>query len=151
MEKKVYKADTVIFRQGDAGCRMYDILEGSVGIYMNYGKPEQKLLATLREGAYFGEMALIDETTRSATAVVLESGTQLAEISPKDFASYFESRPATVLGIMQQLSRRIRDLTRDYLGACKTVTEAAKDMENGHSYAPELAERIRFYAQQAAE
>ena len=148
MDTKVFKKKQLVFRQGETGHEMYDILYGSVGIYLNYGTPQEKLLTTLYTEAQFGEMALLDETVRSATAVALEDGTRLAVITVKDFSSYFESRPGKLLEIMQNLSKRLRELTRDYLIACGTVTEAARDMENGKAYAPELAERLRYYAQQ---
>ena len=149
MEAKTYRKNQIIFRQGDFGDRMYDIQDGSVGIYLNYGAPEQKLLAELTAGKSFGEMALLDDTVRSATAVALENGTVLAEVAAADFAQYFESRPNKVVDIMQQLSGRLRQLTRDYLSACETVTQAAKAMEAGREYDPALAERVRRFASQA--
>ena len=151
METRTYGEKQIIFRQGEPGREMFDIVSGSVGIYMNYGQPGEKLLSTLRSDASFGEMALLDEETCSATAVALEAGTKLAVITAGDFSAYFESRPAKVLAILQQLSGRLRGLTRDYLGACETVTKAAEAMEAGREYPPELAERVRHYARQAAE
>ncbi len=149
MIQKVFNANEMIFRQGEPGEEMYDILSGSVGIYLNYGLPEQKLLARVEANACFGEMAIIEKAPRSATAVALEDSTQLAAITGADFSAYFETRPEKVLDIMQQLSKRLRALTEDYLDACKTVTEAANTMEDGRTCDPELAERVRLYAQQA--
>ena len=149
MNQKTYQKNEIVFRQGEPGSRMYDILSGRVGIYINYGTPEEKLLTELDRDRCFGEMALLDETVRSATAVALENGSLLAEIAKEDFSAYFQGCPEKVIGILQQLSGRLRELTGDYMDACKTVTEAARDMENGKPCAPELAEKLRFYASQA--
>ena len=118
------KQGEIIFRQGDAAKCMYDILSGSVGIYVNYGTANEKLLTTLGPDRFFGEMGMIDECPRSATAVAMETGTQVQVITLETFGTYFREHPGKVLMIMQQMSGRIRDLTGDYLDACRAITEA---------------------------
>jgi len=68
-EYKSYKKGEIIFKQGDPADCMYDIRWGSVGIYLNYGTSDEKMLAQLRGDDIFGEMGLVDEAPRSATAV----------------------------------------------------------------------------------
>ena len=150
-KREVRTAGEVIFRQGDEGREMYDIVSGEIGIYLNYGTDQEKLLTKLHEEDYFGEMALIDETVRSATAVALEKNTQLNVITQEDFASYFETRPNKLIHIMQHLSSRLRGLTKDYLNACQTVTEAAASLEEGKEVDEDLARRVRYFAAQAKE
>ena len=72
MKELAFKKDDVIFRQGDKGAEMYYINSGKVGIYIEYGTPRQRLLAEIATGDYFGEMAIIDNMPRSATAAVTE-------------------------------------------------------------------------------
>ncbi|MDH5637113.1 MAG: serine/threonine-protein kinase [Nitrospinota bacterium] len=67
-----FKPDHVIFEEGDRGDKIYVIIEGKVRIVQRYGKPDQIELSVLKEGDCFGEMAVIDNSPRSATAVVLE-------------------------------------------------------------------------------
>ena len=71
METKTFKKGEIIFKQGDLSDCMYDILWGQVGIYADYGTPEEKLLTTLETERFFGEMGMIEGRLRSATAVAL--------------------------------------------------------------------------------
>ena len=54
MTTKTYQNGEVIFRQGDFAHGMYNILKGSVGIYLDYGKPTEKKLSVLGVGAVLG-------------------------------------------------------------------------------------------------
>ena len=114
---KTFNRDEVIFRQNDFADSMYDILSGSVGIYIAYGTEDENRLAVLKAGHTLGEMGLIDMAPRSATAVALEDGTVLAQISEKEFAAYFDDKPERLLEIMRQLSTRVRNQTKDYEAA----------------------------------
>ena len=53
METKTFKKGEIIFKQGDLSDCMYDILWGQVGIYADYGTPEEKLLTTLETERFF--------------------------------------------------------------------------------------------------
>ena len=64
--RRQYDADEVIFRQGDPGVGMYIIEAGAVAIIH---EPTNRLLAGLGGGDFFGEIALLNETPRSARAV----------------------------------------------------------------------------------
>ncbi|MFN0062131.1 MAG: cyclic nucleotide-binding domain-containing protein [Myxococcaceae bacterium] len=58
-----------IFREGDDGDAMYFIAEGQVRISQNVSGMGEEALAVLRPGQYFGEMALVEGTPRSADAI----------------------------------------------------------------------------------
>ena len=126
MNKKSFKKGEIIFHEGDESDSMFSVVSGTVGIYSQYGTPKQKLLTKLGVECFFGEMGLIEDLPRSATAVALESGTMVCIILPEDFNEYFKTRPAKVLSIMQNMSRRIRELTKDYMDACRVVTANAE-------------------------
>ncbi|MBR4393662.1 MAG: cyclic nucleotide-binding domain-containing protein [Oscillospiraceae bacterium] len=136
---KSFKKGEVIFRQGDPGDCMYEIVYGRVGVYADYDRPGEKLLAELCEGDVFGEMSLIEKAARSATVVALDRGTQLIEITDDSFLSYFEEKPVKVFQIMQQLSQRLRQTTQDYLEVCRTVYETVEAKEKGS----ELSEQVK--------
>ena len=61
-------AGHVIFRQGDAGDGIYVVEKGSVEISAAVGAGELRILSTLGPGNFFGEMAVVDDQPRSATA-----------------------------------------------------------------------------------
>jgi len=117
-----YKAGTVIFREGEPGRCMYAIHWGQVGIYTDYGKPEQKLLGDLNAGQFFGEMGMIEDEPRSATAVAM-TDTTLEIINAEDLAELFEQNPPKVDMILQNLSHRLRKLTISYQDVCAKIAE----------------------------
>ena len=124
MEIRTYNKNAVVFRQGDDGDCMYDIQFGRIGIFDDYGGPDQQKIAELSANQIFGEMGVLDDVPRSATAVALEDGTVLYVITEKEFSDYFEKQPAKVLVLMQQMSQRLRRTTKDYLDGCRAVYEA---------------------------
>ena len=119
-----YKKGQIIFRQGDPGLYMYAVHCGTVGIYRDYGTPQEKELTTLYPNSFFGEMGMIENEIRSATAVVKENDTVLECIRAEDLEEMFKQSPIKVDMILSHLSHRLRRLTKDYIKACQ---EAVKD------------------------
>lgn len=117
----------VLFSQGDPGDCMYYIRWGKIGVYADYGKPSQKKLAELGEGDYFGEMGLLDGEPRSATVVALELGTMVNQIDEAEFGEFLAQNPLKVYAIIQQLSHKLRQTTKDYLEVCTSVSNAIGD------------------------
>ena len=107
----------VIFRAGEQSDCLYDIYEGTVGIYSDYQTPNEKLLAELRVDEVFGEMGILDNMPRSATAVCLTDCTVLV-VKPENFMMYFEKKPAVILQLLQRMCMQLRDLTEKYLKIC---------------------------------
>ena len=138
MSAIAFKKGGVIFKQGDASDCMYDVLWGKVGIYANYGTPEEKLLTTLEIEQFFGEMGMIEGLPRSATAVALTNDTKVRIITPETFQELFQKSPARVLMVITNMSRRIRELTIDYLTACQTVAKSVEAEKAGAEIGGEL-------------
>jgi CRP/FNR family cyclic AMP-dependent transcriptional regulator len=67
-----YKGNATIFSENEPGDKFYLIVEGAVRISRIVPGMGEEALAVLRPGAYFGEMSLIDEAPRSATAICHE-------------------------------------------------------------------------------
>ena len=107
----------VIFRAGEQSDCLYDIYDGTVGIYSDYQTPNEKLLAELRVDEVFGEMGILDNMPRSATAVCLTDCTVLV-VKPENFMMYFEKKPAVILQLLQRMCMQLRDLTEKYLKIC---------------------------------
>jgi len=140
-----YDKGGIIFQEGDnSGC-MYDILGGKVAIYASYGKPEEKLLTTLDANKFFGEMGMIDQEIRSATAVAMEYDTYVETIYPKDLESLFKKNPEKVMQILKHLSARLRSLTVDYLTACMTAAEMVEAEEKGGQLTSDAVERVKLF------
>ena len=109
--EKDYKKNDTIFAEGDVGETFYMILEGAVRISRIVPGMGEEALAVLREAAYFGEMSLIDDEARSATALVHES-CKLFEMSRRDLEDLlFVDRDLAyelLWNFVRTLSRRLR-------------------------------------------
>ena len=71
MKQITFNKDQVIFRENDFATVMYDIVSGKVGIFTGYQTDQEKKIAELEAGTFFGEMGMIEFYPRSATAVAL--------------------------------------------------------------------------------
>lgn len=120
-----YRKGQIVFREGDEGAYMYQIHSGSVDVWSKYGTPEQIRLTTLYTNAFFGEMGLIAQEKRSATAVISEDDTTLECIRAEDIEPLFKANPLKVDMILGHLSGRLRRLTTDYVKACAEAAEGA--------------------------
>ena len=108
LRQRRFRRNEVIFHQGDPGDSLHIVDEGSVKIILPSPDGEEAIIATLREGDFFGELALLDGAPRSATAVALETTTTLA--LPRDaFMELLDQdrglRDALLAGLAHELRR----------------------------------------------
>lgn len=112
MEKEKFSVGKLVFREGDSGTVAYRILSGCVEISIQ--ENGQKLvLASLGEGEIFGEMAMIENRPRSASARVVEP-TEVELINRDDFFSTLESDGERMLPLLTTIFERLR-VTNDRL------------------------------------
>lgn len=104
MEKKLNPGD-VLFNEGEQGDVMYLIREGKIKITKGKGEDE-KVLAVLKEGDFFGEMAIIDGSPRSAGAIAA-TPVSLLVIDKETFQSKITENPL-IHYVLETLSRRLR-------------------------------------------
>jgi CRP-like cAMP-binding protein len=104
MEKQL-KEGEVLFNEGDRGEIMYLIREGKIKITKGKGA-EEKTLAVLKEGDFFGEMAIIDGSPRSAGAVAV-TPVSLLVIDKESFKEKLSENPL-IEYVLETLSRRLR-------------------------------------------
>ncbi|MEQ9448251.1 MAG: cyclic nucleotide-binding domain-containing protein, partial [Rhodospirillaceae bacterium] len=103
---KSFKDREIIFRQGDDSDWAFEVLEGSVELLKN-GPEGPIVLARLRAGELFGEMGILDNTPRNATARA--RGAVTVKAIPRDeFLTQVEADPDTALKVMTKLARRMR-------------------------------------------
>ena len=104
---KTHRKGEYIIREDTAADTFYIIRNGKVAITKKFEDGEEMVLAMQYDGEFFGEMALLDEGLRSASAVALES-TVLLEISRGDFAVLLKKAPLLAYAMMRELSVRLR-------------------------------------------
>jgi CRP/FNR family transcriptional regulator, cyclic AMP receptor protein len=106
LERKVFFAGQKIFNEGDTGDRAYLIQSGEVEIIKN-----GVTLATLAKGELFGEMALIDDQPRMASAKALND-TTVVIVSRETFREKLAKCDPFIRGLLNIFVRNIRRLTR---------------------------------------
>jgi CRP-like cAMP-binding protein len=102
-----FPTGTVIFREGDAGNEMYVIQSGKVNITKK-ARDVEKVLVTLGPGAFFGEMAIINQKPRSASAVVVEDA-RLLVIGPKTFDAMIRGNAEIAVRMIKILAQRLQE------------------------------------------
>jgi CRP/FNR family transcriptional regulator, cyclic AMP receptor protein len=92
-----------IVRQGQVGTGLYLIVEGSVNVV----RGADDVLVTLKQGDFFGELAVIDQQPRMASVQAVESTTVLA-VASWDLLALLEQDPALALNLIKGLVARVR-------------------------------------------
>jgi two-component system sensor histidine kinase DegS len=100
-----------VFLEGDPGDSAYFIRTGSIDIVSRGPDGEQRLLNRLQKGELFGEMALLDQTQRSASALTREE-TELFVVTRDEMMALLKQEPQMALWMLGLSSHRLRVLTR---------------------------------------
>jgi CRP/FNR family cyclic AMP-dependent transcriptional regulator len=105
-ERITLRAGTTLFKQGEVADAAYILETGGVQIFkMISGK--RIVLGTVREWSLFGEMGLIDDSPRMASAYVTEDST-CTVISKEAFSRMLDSAPDGMLLVVESLTRTLR-------------------------------------------
>lgn len=122
--EKKYPAGEMIFREGDPGKALFVVLEGKISIIRTTDGAE-KPLAVLSPGAYFGELALIDDQPRFAGARADED-TVLLILYKSHFDDLIDGQKALAIHVMENLLKTLAgyvraEQSRNALRAAKTA------------------------------
>jgi CRP-like cAMP-binding protein len=119
-KERKYGPHQVIFREGDDGHEMYVVLEGRVMISKFIPGAGEEALAFLERGDYFGEMALIDNETRSADAKAHEGGAVVLVISREVLEGILDINKVSSIRLLTILcnlvASRLRELDDKIIG-----------------------------------
>ncbi len=107
---KTYPKHSIVMNEGDLSDTLYIILSGKVKVYVSEADGREVTLSILGPGKFFGELALIDESPRSASVSTLET-TSLSLVSKAAFEQCIKKDPEIALKLMRVLAQRIRSLT----------------------------------------
>lgn len=122
LHEREYRPEERIFLQGDPGLGMYIIIEGNVEIV---SEPGHHLLTVLHEGEFFGELALLDESPRTATALA-QSPCRVLCLVQSDLYDLIDRNPKLGVKILVQLARTIGERlkkTNEYVHELKKSRE----------------------------
>jgi CRP/FNR family transcriptional regulator, cyclic AMP receptor protein len=101
-----FNAGETIFKEGDPATELYVIQSGRVEIRLS-----NREIDTLNANSIFGEMALIDDAPRSATAIA-KTDVTLVPVSEKQFLFLVSNTPFFALKVMRVLARRLRGMNK---------------------------------------
>lgn len=100
------KANQIIFKEGETGNYMFIIQKGRVKLTQRV-KGEEKILMVLGKGDFFGEMAILDNSPRIATATSVEDTVMLA-LNRDGFINMVKQNANIAINIMDKLTKRLR-------------------------------------------
>ena len=116
---KVYQEGDVIVRQGEVGESMYVIASGRVEVLVKKGR-KQVRLAILGPRDFFGEMAIFDSETRSATVRAMGQ-LEVFAIEKQTFKKIIRQMPWLAFRVLEKMSRRIREDDREFVKLRKAL------------------------------
>ena len=119
------RSGEVIIKEGEHGSEMFIMLKGRVAIQRRTRAGDDYTVVNLRaeDNVFFGEMALIDDDTRSATIVATEESEFLV-ITKEDFLCLGESHPQIVLPITREIGKILASRLRKTTGDMLTIFDA---------------------------
>jgi CRP/FNR family cyclic AMP-dependent transcriptional regulator len=104
-----FSAGQIVFHHGDPGGLLYIITKGKVKITYSTPEGQEALLAILGRGDFFGELALLDDSPRSATAEALRE-TETQTLHRWEFMDFIRKNPDFSLHVLHTLAQHIRRL-----------------------------------------
>jgi len=132
------KAGEYVFREGELGTEMYIINEGKVEILNQVGDDEQ-VLAVLEKGDFFGEMSVLEDLPRAASARAA-TDIRLLQINGSTFDQLLQGNPEIAVRMMRKLSRRLREtdeMLRSIMGTKVTSREMPRPVLQAPAEGPE--------------
>lgn len=106
---RVYRTDAFVFREGELGREMYYVLSGRIRVEKCTG-PIRKILTEMGPGEYFGEMALLADMPRTASAVAVEDSI-IAVIDEETFHRLLLQSTGVSLLFLREFSHRLKNTT----------------------------------------
>jgi uncharacterized membrane protein len=108
IDYRSFPGGATIFRDGDAGGAMYLIRSGLVELWLYDDDRNRVVLGTFGHGEFFGELSLLNDEPRTATATALD-GAELLVIDRDDLRRLFVQKPDAALDMLTTLGRRLRE------------------------------------------
>jgi CRP-like cAMP-binding protein len=104
-----YNDGAYIVREGDQGEAFFILLTGEAGVVKESNGKSGTLVAYLKAGDYFGEMAILNRYERSAS-VIARGQVECLALSESDFMEIVRKHPEISVKLLQEMSRRLREM-----------------------------------------
>jgi CRP/FNR family transcriptional regulator, cyclic AMP receptor protein len=126
LERKVFQEGEKIFKEGDDGNLAFVLQSGEVEIVKNAGLENEIILATVGQGGIIGEMALLDNSNRMATARASQGGAAIV-ISRQMFEAKMKKADPFLRGLLNILADHVRRMSKDKADNAKPAAPAEGD------------------------
>lgn len=120
LEPVGWTAGARVFDKGDPGGEMYIVVSGRIGISLHDDSTVKDFVAEFGDGECFGEMSILDDLPRSATAHALVYTEALA-LGKEKLNGLLTSYPELGIGMLHALSRRLREANAALMAQNSTV------------------------------
>jgi len=140
-----FPKNTVVIHENDPADSLFIIESGRVKVYCSDKNGKEFIMNTQSEGDYFGELALLDDSSRSASVRTVEKS-NFCIIYKDDFNRVLEDHPNIARKLIQNLAARVRKLTADvkslalqdvYGRVANVLTDLAEERGDGTLFIPE--------------
>jgi CRP/FNR family transcriptional regulator, cyclic AMP receptor protein len=123
--ERVFQGGETIFEENATGNSLLVIISGEVRITQRANVSGEETLTVLKKGDFFGEMALLEDLPRSATAIA-HSDTFIMEIGRERFLHFVEKDPASGVKILITLARSLSARLREADGKIKAFVNLSQ-------------------------
>lgn len=113
-KEEAFAAGGEVFHEGDPGDGVYVVREGLVEISGMINQDTRRVFSQVGPGGLFGEMAVIEQRPRSATATAVQD-TIVYFVARDDMLAFLERSPGFALSLLQVISHRLREFNQHYL------------------------------------
>ena len=137
-----YKAGEVIFNEHDRGDALYVLEEGSVRIWVTDEDLQPVTLAELQPGAFFGELAVLDQGERSSSATAI-TDIHLHKLSSNDFQQFLIEHPDCAIDVICEIGTRMRQT--NLLVSQRASRNINVEMEEKSTIGQRIADKVASF------
>src|SRR5437879_4677813 len=137
-----YKAGEVIFNEHDRGDALYVLEEGSVRIWVTDEDLQPVTLAELQHGAFFGELAVLDQGERSSSATAI-TDIHLHKLSSNDFQQFLIEHPDCAIDVICEIGTRMRQT--NLLVSQRASRNINVEMEEKSTIGQRIADKVASF------
>jgi len=132
-----FPKDSILVYEGQQPDSLYIIASGKCKVYVSDEEGRELTLDNLVPGHFFGELAIIDGSPRSATVEAIEK-TSVLQITGREFQTYVNNSPRVMMNLLKELAERVRGVNEHikdlalldvYGRVARTLLRLARDVD----------------------
>jgi CRP/FNR family cyclic AMP-dependent transcriptional regulator len=129
-----------LFRQGDPASAMYVVVDGEVTMSIATPNDQELVVATMRRGGFFGELAMLDGSPSNATANVIRR-TKLLQLQREDFVELLARQPKLAVDMLSSIATRLR--TTNEMFARRVARNVNEEIDQHYRFTDLVADHYR--------